>query len=53
MNTIAWIFAPFIMLMIRIDEYKLPPDEIVWGIVWQIGYWIIVGGIVWELWRGK
>ena len=47
---IAWIIAPVIMLMLGIDEYKLPPSEIALGAAWQLGYWAFFI-ILWKITR--
>lgn len=51
MKVFLWILAPFIVLMIGIDEYVITGREIVIGMVWQIGYWVVAGGVIWGLRR--
>ncbi len=36
---ICWILGPPLMLMLKMDEYKIPPNEIGMMIVAQLVYW--------------
>ncbi len=39
---LLWIYAPFIMLATNITEYQVPPSEILWSILFQMLYHLVV-----------
>lgn len=39
---LLWIYVPFIMLATSITEYQVPPNEILWSILFQMLYHLVV-----------